>query len=206
MNRAALVVFGWAAFNALLTIVLVIYSARDPFPLIVYSFGVVLVGGFGTIVLLAARRGRTELAYRTATRSTSAAFLSIAAALIGLGFVYGWFLMLIALYPLVMAGVLVRGERVGRQTVPDERITPAQLRSGQIWPQWVPAELGAPARPIEQPRDAEQPSTQERLVDGEQAPAPAARARVGMRTALAVLEPLTGITRRLRGRSGARSR
>jgi hypothetical protein len=112
MNKGALVVYGWAAFNALLTVVLVVYSYRDPFPLIVYSGALVLIGTFGTAVLLVGRDQLVPGSYRMATRSTSAAFLAAALALIGLGTIYGLWIMLFALYPLLLAVVLVRRERV----------------------------------------------------------------------------------------------
>jgi hypothetical protein len=110
MNRPAVVVLGWGAFNAFLTLVLVIYSYVDPVPLIIYMGAVLLVGGYGTAVLLAARRTAGDW-YRTAVRSGSAAFLGIGVTLIGLGFVYGWWLMLVALYPLALGVVLARRER-----------------------------------------------------------------------------------------------
>lgn len=112
MSRDALVVFGWAGFNALLTLVLVIYSWRDPFPLAVYSGAVVVLGTFGVVVLLSGRQRMPSGPYLTATRSASAGFLGFALTLIGLGFFYGLWLMLFALYPLVLAAVLVRRERV----------------------------------------------------------------------------------------------
>lgn len=120
MNRvrnpgAAVVVFGWAACNGLLTVILVIYSASDPFPLIVYAIAVVLIGTFGVAVLLAGRHRLADGAYRMATRSASAGFVAVAVVLVGLGFVYGRWLMAFALYPLLLAAVLVRRERSGRE-------------------------------------------------------------------------------------------
>lgn len=109
---ASVVVFGWGAFNALLALVLVGYSVRDPFPIAVYWVGIALVATFGTVVLLAARRAGHggSPTYRTATASASAGFGGIAAALIGLSFIYGNWLALVALYPIALAVLLLRKE------------------------------------------------------------------------------------------------
>ncbi|HWC82736.1 MAG TPA: hypothetical protein VG756_22515 [Pseudonocardiaceae bacterium] len=113
VGRGALVVFGWGALNAVLALVLVVYSYADPFPLIVYFLAVALIGTFGVAVLLAGRHRVEPERLRIATRSTSAGLLGIAGALIALGFVYGWWLMLFACYPLLLAAVLARKERIG---------------------------------------------------------------------------------------------
>ncbi|HVV21773.1 MAG TPA: hypothetical protein VHF06_20230 [Pseudonocardiaceae bacterium] len=147
MNRPAVVVFGWAGLHALLTLVLVGFSYRDPFPLIVYMCAVLLLGSFGTAVLLAARREPTGW-YRTAVRSTSTAFLAIAVTLIGLGFVYGYWLMLIALYPLLLAAVLVRRERLSSAVVPEGWRLRFDPLTGTTEPRAIPAEPAAqPERP-----------------------------------------------------------
>jgi hypothetical protein len=126
MTPAAVVVFGWAGFNAVLLLVLVGYSFVDPFPLALYAIAVALLGGFGTVVLAAARR-RAAGPYRMPTKSVSAAFLGLAAALIGIAFVYGWWIMLTALYPLVMAVVVARGERLPATAVPAEPVADSAL-------------------------------------------------------------------------------
>ena len=112
MSRPAVVVFGWGAFNALLAFVLIGYSFDDPFPIAVYWIAVTIVATFGTAVLLAARRAghAASPTYRLATASASAAFAGIAAALIGLSFVYGGWLALVALYPVVLMVLLARRE------------------------------------------------------------------------------------------------
>ena len=112
MSRSAVVVFGWGAFNGLLAAVLIGYSFDDPFPIAVYWIAIAIVATFGTAVLLAARRSGHAVSptYRLATRSASAAFAGIAAALIGLNFVYGHWLALIALYPIVLMVLLARQE------------------------------------------------------------------------------------------------
>jgi hypothetical protein len=112
MTRGAPVVFGWAGFNALLAAVLVIYVRNDPFPLIVYGIAVFIVGSFGVIALRAARRTSTTASLRIATRSASAGFAAIAATLIGLGFVYGLFLMIIAALPILLCVLTLRTERL----------------------------------------------------------------------------------------------
>ena len=112
MMRGHVVVFGWAGFNALLAAVLVIYDRNDPFPLIVYAIAVVIVGSFGVAVLRAARHRIADAPWRIATRSTSAGFAAIAATFIGLGFVYGLFLMLIAALPILLCVITMRTERV----------------------------------------------------------------------------------------------
>ncbi len=112
MTRGAPVVFGWAAFNALLAAVLVIYDRDDPFPLIVYAIAVVIVGSFGVVALRVANRTNPSAPLRIATRSASAGFAAIAATLIGLGFVYGLFLMIIAALPILLCVLTLRTERV----------------------------------------------------------------------------------------------
>jgi isoprenylcysteine carboxyl methyltransferase (ICMT) family protein YpbQ len=112
VSRAALVVFGWGAFNALLAVVLIGYSFRDPFPIAVYWSAIAGVAGFATVVLMAVRRSERarSATYRTAVTAASSAFAGIAAALIGLSFVYGHWLALIALYPIVLTVLLARRE------------------------------------------------------------------------------------------------
>lgn len=144
MNSPAVVVFGWAAANALLTVVLVIFSYQDPFPLIVYMCGVLLVGGFGTAVLVAARR-QAAAWYPTAVRSASSAFLAMGITFIGLGFFYGLWLMLVALYPLLLAGILVGRERLSAAVIPDGWRLPLDRATGQAPPRVVPADLSATA-------------------------------------------------------------
>jgi hypothetical protein len=112
IRGGSVVVFGWGAFNALLAVVLIGYSFDNPFPIAVYWIGIALVATFGTIVLLAARRAGYggSPTYRTATASASAGFAGIAAALIGVSFIYGNWLALIALDPIILAVVLLRKE------------------------------------------------------------------------------------------------
>jgi hypothetical protein len=140
MNRPAVVVFGWSGLNALLTLVLVIYSYADPFPLIVYMSAVLLVGGFGTAVLVAARRRAGQAPagrLRIAVRSASAAFLAMAITLIGLGFSYGLWLMLVALYPLLLAGILLRRERLSSVVIPPGWQLPVDPTTSPIPPRVV---------------------------------------------------------------------
>lgn len=134
MNRGAVVVFGWAGFNALLTLVLVIYDQNDPFPLIVYALAVVLVGGFGLAVLRAARRSRPGPTLRIATRSTSAGFAAIAAMFIALGCCYGYWLMLLALGPILLSVLALRTERLPAGVLRPGRPTPVGP-DGQTPPQ-----------------------------------------------------------------------
>ena len=166
MNRPAVVVFGWAALNALLTVVLVIFSYQDPFPLIVYMCAVLLVGGFGTAVLVAARHETVDW-YPTAVRSASSAFLAIGLTLIGLGFVYGLWLMLVALYPLLLAGILLGRERLSSVVIPPGSRLPLDPATGQAPPRVVPADLpaGAPtATPPVEPRSRPGVSRTDRAV------------------------------------------
>ena len=140
MSGGAVVVFGWAAFNALRTAVLVGYSIADPFPLIVYATGVTLVALFGAAVLLAGRRAIPAGPYRVATRSTSAAFLAAAAGFFGLGFTYGTWLMVVAIVPLVATIVLASRERIpaGVEPAVDER-------TGETPAATVPVDLPRPS-------------------------------------------------------------
>jgi hypothetical protein len=140
LTRGAPVVFGWAGFNALLAAVLVIYDRDDPFPLIVYAIAVVLVGSFGVAVLRAARRSNPGAPLRTATRSASAGFAAIATTFIGLGFFYGYWLMLVAAYPILLCVITMRSERVPAGVLragtpvalgPDGQSPPQQLGSEQ---------------------------------------------------------------------------
>lgn len=152
MNRPAVVVFGWAGFNALLTVILVGYSYTDPFPLIVYMGAVLLVGGYGTAVLVAAMRDdEHERAgwLPIAARSTSVAFLAIGITLIGLGFCYGLWLMPVALYPLLLAGVLLRRERLSSVAIRYGRPPGFDPATGRTRPRVDAVDLPAGAPPIE---------------------------------------------------------
>lgn len=148
MNRPAVVVLGWAAVNALLTVVLVIFSYQDPFPLIVYMCAVLLVGGFGTAVLVAARHEAVDW-YPTAVRSASSAFLAIGLTLIGLGFIYGLWLMLVALYPLLLAGILHGRERLSSVVIPPGSRLPLDPATGQAPPRVVPTGPPTATPPVE---------------------------------------------------------
>lgn len=134
--------------NAALTLVLVIHSYADPYPLIVYMSAVLLVGGYGTAVLLAARR-RSEQAsdgwLRIAVSSASAAFLAVGIMLIGLGFVYGCWLMLVALYPLLLAAILVRREQLSTTVIPRGRRPLFDPATGHAQPRIVAVDLAATA-------------------------------------------------------------
>lgn len=166
MNRPAVVVFGWAAANALLTVVLVIFSYQNPFPLIVYMCAVLLIGGFGTAVLVAARHEAADW-YPTAVRSASSAFLAIGITLIGLGFVYGLWLMLVALYPLLLAGILLGRERLSSAVIPTGWRLPLDPTTGRAPPRVVPADLSATppsAMPPAEPRSRPGASRSSRAV------------------------------------------
>jgi hypothetical protein len=177
MNRPVVVVFGWAAFNGLLTAILVIYSYVDPFPLIVYMSAVLLVGGYGTAVLVAARRRASDGWVRIAARSASMAFLAIGITLIGLGFVYGLWLMPVALYPLLLAGILARRERLPSAVVPYGRFDPV---TGRAEPRVVTVDLPDPSA-AEAPAEPHRPTGRPAVVAVAAGLALAAKAVLGAR-------------------------
>lgn len=120
------VVGGWAAFLTLLAGILAAYRG-DVFSVLTYAGGIALVVAFGLVVLVVARRPDRGPQLRLATRSSAAAFTAIFLAILGLGFVYNYWIMPLGFFPLVAALTLLRGERLPGGFVPSPATTATEV-------------------------------------------------------------------------------
>jgi hypothetical protein len=185
-----LVVGGWIAGNGVLAGLLLGFRP-SVVSIAVYAAGIVALTIFGLSVLVATRTGHgIGTSVRVPVRSTSAVLAALGLTLAGLALPYGWWWLVIALYPLAAAAVLVRGERL-----------PASARP---WP--LVADGAAPADPDPSRRTLVHrgessgpavPVPPEHPAHG--APRPRRRGGLGRVVAvLAVLRAVVGLARRRR--------
>jgi hypothetical protein len=125
--RPTQVVGFWAAGLVVLAVVLFGFTLRPratPLEALLFLGSAALVAAFGLAVLLAVRAGREHaMQQRQPRRATAAVFLAVAGGVAALALVYGWVLLLLALYPLGVAARMLQGERLP----PDSRPWPAVL-------------------------------------------------------------------------------
>jgi hypothetical protein len=118
LRRGHLVVGAWTAGNGVLAGLLLGFHP-SPIEIGLYAGAVLLVSAFGLAVLHAVRTGRgVGTTVRMPVRSTAAVLTAIGLTLAGLALPYGPLWLVVALYPLIAAAVLVRGERLPADTRP----------------------------------------------------------------------------------------
>lgn len=115
---AHLVVGGWAAFHLVLALIIFAFGPKGPLEAWIAIPSVVLVAGFGLAVLLALRAGRAGVQQRQPRGARAAVFTALGLAVGLTGFVYGWWMGLLGVYPLGLAVWLWRGERLGSGAQP----------------------------------------------------------------------------------------
>ncbi|MDR7301438.1 hypothetical protein [Haloactinomyces albus] len=119
MKPSHAVVGGWAAGNLVLALILLFAFRPEGFlEQLLYIWSSALVAGFGVVVLLVTRSGRVGVQQRQPRRATAGVFAALGIAVGLTGFAYGWWLSVIAFYPLVLAVWLLRGERLHRRARP----------------------------------------------------------------------------------------
>lgn len=119
MKPSHAVVGGWAAGNLVLALILVFAFRPAGFlEQLLYIWSSAIVAVFGLAVLLAARTDRVGTQQRQPRRATAGVFAALGVAVGLTGFAYGWWLSVIAFYPLVLAAWLLRGERLHRRARP----------------------------------------------------------------------------------------
>ncbi|RCW46092.1 hypothetical protein DFQ14_102394 [Halopolyspora algeriensis] len=119
MKSAHAVVGAWATGNLVLALILLFAFRPAGFiEQLLYIWSTALVAGFGVAVLLATRAGRVGTQRRQPRRAAAGIFAALGLAVGLTGFAYGWWLSVIAFYPLVLAAWLARGERLRRGTRP----------------------------------------------------------------------------------------
>ena len=109
--RSAHVVGGWAAANFGLALGLLAFGPA-PLPVLLHVGSAVVVAAFGVAALLALRTGNVGTQHRQPRRAAAAAFTAFATTVALGGFVYGWWMSVLAVYPLLMALWMARGERL----------------------------------------------------------------------------------------------
>ncbi|NIJ11852.1 putative membrane protein [Saccharomonospora amisosensis] len=122
--KAVLVVFGWAALNAVLVLVMLPYGESALF-IGMYGAGVAVITLFGVVVWLVARAaGWQSRGARLATASLSSGFVALAAILVGLSFVYGYWFAVFAGLPLIAAAYRLSKERLPQGMRPTATAVP----------------------------------------------------------------------------------
>lgn len=112
LRRGHLVVGAWTAGNGVLAGLLLGFHP-SPISIGLYAGAVVLVSVFGLAVLYAVRTERgVGPPVRMPVRSTAAVLTAIGLTIAGLALPYGPLWLVVALYPLIAAAVVVRGERL----------------------------------------------------------------------------------------------
>lgn len=105
----------WATLNAALAGVLIVYG-EWAMPVVLHFVGTTLVTVFAIAVLVSMRRHGTGPQLRLPYRSVAALATGVVVLLLALAWVFGlWFLALVP-YPLVVALVMVRRERLPADT------------------------------------------------------------------------------------------
>lgn len=127
--RPATVVLAWAAFNAALTVMLLLFGEHLLF-VGLYAFAVTLVVAIAAAVHLARGSPSARQGGRLPTASLSMFYGALAVVLTGLGFVYGYWYVGLAVVAVVAAAVQFRRERLpaGVTVAPTEVPTLHELR------------------------------------------------------------------------------
>lgn len=122
--KAVLVVFGWAALNTVLVLLMLPYGENALF-IGMYGAGVGVITLFGVVVWLVARTaGWVNRGGRLPTASLSSGFVALAAILVGLAFVYGYWFAVFAGLPLLAAAYRLSKERLPHGSVPAPTTVP----------------------------------------------------------------------------------
>lgn len=121
--KPALVVLGWACLNAALMFVMFFYG-ENPLFIGLYAAAALLAAVAAAIVWLVHRAPRTSLPFRLPANSVSAGLLGVAGILVGLGFLYGHWLTIIAGWFALAALVHVPRERLPAGVVPGPTAVP----------------------------------------------------------------------------------
>jgi hypothetical protein len=127
--KPAVVVLGWAGFNAVLAAIMFAYGESLEF--IGLYFTAVLGTIFVGLVVLVAHRRRLPGRRQLAASSRSSAFLALAAVLFGLGFLYTHWISYLALFPLLVAIAEFRRERLPAGVRP----VPTEVRTSPLVPE-----------------------------------------------------------------------
>ncbi|MCE3552974.1 hypothetical protein LWC33_16105 [Pseudonocardia sp. RS11V-5] len=163
LRTGHLVVGAWVAGNGVLAGIMLGFRPQ-PISMLLWLFDLLLVSGFGLAVVIALRTRRgVGTTVRMPVRSTAAVLTAIGLTVAGLALAYGWLWLLVAIYPLIAAAVLVRGERVPAGTRPEpaalDGMPPApnprpQEYDGTTTGEAVPVPAGHPARALPDDPDA----------------------------------------------------
>jgi hypothetical protein len=127
-RHPALVVGGWALFNAVLVGVLAVFRG-NAVETGLYGAAIAIVFTFGAAVFLASTQARSGTQLRQPARSSSMFMLAVACLFVGLGTVFHWWIAAVALYPLLALLVLRRGERLPAEAVPTPVSTSDEVAS-----------------------------------------------------------------------------
>ncbi|WP_433505868.1 hypothetical protein ACQP04_04855 [Pseudonocardia halophobica] len=164
LRTSHLVVGAWTAGNGVLAGIMLGFRPQT-LSMLLWLFDLLLVSGFGLAIVVAlhTRRG-VGTTVRMPVRSTAAVLTALGLTVAGLALAYGWLWLLGAMYPLVAAAVLVRGERVPAGTRPEpaalDGMPPApnprpQVYDGTTTGEAVPVPAGHPVRAL--PDDSDPP-------------------------------------------------
>jgi hypothetical protein len=122
MSAGYVVVAGWGAGLVVLALILIGYWPFDlttgPLPFLLLVAAGLVVATFAAVVLVAVRRDRVGVQRRQPRRAGLAVCAAVALAVALLGFALDWWMTLFALYAVLMAAVLVRGDRAPREVAP----------------------------------------------------------------------------------------
>jgi hypothetical protein len=136
MTGGAWAVFGWAALIGTLAVVMTGFWGWYPMQPALYGGGVILVSIYGFAVLRATRK-EPLLTNRVARKASSSVALGFAALMVGVGLFYGYFFMMAAALPLLMAARAARWERAPEQ-VTEARMVVIDEQVGYVDAQQVP--------------------------------------------------------------------
>ncbi|PRX43425.1 hypothetical protein B0I33_11543 [Prauserella shujinwangii] len=123
--KPALVVLGWAGWNAVLMLVMIPYRENALF-IGMYALAVSATAAAAGVVWLYRRSRRAEGPVRMAANSLSAGFLAVAVILAGSSVLFGQWLTGIAFYFAVAALLHVRRERVPAGALPGPTAVPTE--------------------------------------------------------------------------------
>ena len=111
MTLPAHVVGLWATLNVALTLVLPLYD-EWPFALVLHLLAAGVVTVFGLAVLVAARRRGVGPPLRVPYRSVAALATGALGLVVAMAVVWGWWVLVLAPYPLLVLLTTLRSERV----------------------------------------------------------------------------------------------